>query len=113
MLIIVNVIALTCNQYIINYFFIFNWIIILVKKKIVIFVILTRIYNKIQDKVKRVLDIWISKDGGIYSKEILQNIKETHFQQRTTTDDARSLNGPMNGSDRHIGSASCNVSYKL
>ncbi len=51
--------------------------------------------------MKRVLDIWISKDGGIYSKEVLQKIKEAHFQQRTTTNDAQSLNGPMNGGDRH------------
>ncbi|CAG8489970.1 2342_t:CDS:2 [Funneliformis mosseae] len=57
-------------------------------------------YDK--DKVKRVLDIWISKDAGIYSKEVLQKIKEAHFQQRTTTDDVRSLNG----GDHHIGNAS-------
>ncbi|RIA87570.1 hypothetical protein C1645_776980 [Glomus cerebriforme] len=53
-------------------------------------------YDK--DKVKRVLDIWISKDGGIYGKEVLQKIKEAHFQQRTTTNDA---NGSMNGGDHH------------
>ncbi|PKK74655.1 hypothetical protein RhiirC2_738311 [Rhizophagus irregularis] len=49
-------------------------------------------YDK--DKVKRVLDIWISKDGGIYSREVLQKIKEAHFQQRTMTNDA-------NGGDHH------------
>ena len=49
--------------------------------------------NKIQEKVKRVLDIWISKDGGIYSKEVLRKIKEDHFQQTTTND--------ANGGEHH------------
>ena len=55
--------------------------------------------------MKRVLDIWISKDGGIYSKEVLQKIKEAHFQQRTTTNDA-------NGGDHHT-SCMCFINYHV
>lgn len=55
--------------------------------------------------MKRVLDIWISKDGGIYSREVLQKIKEAHFQQRTMTNDA-------NGGDHHT-PCMCIINYNI
>ncbi|CAG8497951.1 19184_t:CDS:2 [Racocetra fulgida] len=37
-----------------------------------------------KDKVKRVLDIWLTKDV-IYDKELIRKIKDTYFSQRTVT----------------------------
>ncbi|CAG8447713.1 5209_t:CDS:10 [Scutellospora calospora] len=37
-----------------------------------------------KDKVKRVLDIWLTKDV-IYDKELIRKIKDTYFSQRTMT----------------------------
>lgn len=65
--------------------------------------------------MKRVLDIWLSKDD-IYNKEIIRKIKDTYFTQSATTNpiennvpmSAPTTSGPMVGV---VPTTSSNVSF--